>query len=245
MKRLNHKKKITIAIALAVIVIGTVLLSMALFSSDKQTRLPSADAEPRGFSFFNVGAMTAFSDDVRATLDDRLGSGVLETRGTIDLRAGNRDFLKQHNPEIYRFHSQLNDKAGARVEHDIIKLTYRYALKKNTPFFYVELVFSNASKLPLFFRIKAKKEGADIIDEIREKYGKPEEITASADMNPTLSWQQGDDVFIIFQNRDRFGDPEFLLMIYFKKNIKELIDMEEKERIKTEKERKKSVRKAF
>jgi hypothetical protein len=239
-------KKIIIPIAVGVIVIGAVLLSIALFSSSgKQSPLPPGTAELQGFSFFNVGAETAFSDDIREALEERLGSGVQETRGTIDLRAGNRGYLRKHNPEIYRFHTQLNDQAGARVEHDIIKLTYRYALKKNTPFFYVELVFSNNSKLPLFFRIKAKKEGAGIIDEIRKKYGKPEEVTDSAEMNPTLSWKQGDDVFIIFQNEDRFGDSEYLLMIYFKKNIKAMIDIEEQQRVKAEQERKQSVRRAF
>ena len=244
MKRL-HNKKVTISIALAVIVIGAVLLSMALSPSEKQTPLPTKKTETDGFSFFNVGAETVYSDAIRKALDERLGSGVLENRGTMDLRPGDGNYLKAHNPDIYRYHKQLNDQAGARIEHDIIKLTYRYALKKNTPFFYVELVFSNYSKLPLFFRIKAKKEGAGIIDEIRKKYGKPEEIVDPAGMNPTLSWQKGDDVFIIFQNKDRLGDPEFLLMMYFKRNIKSLIAIEEQERIKAEEARKKSVRKAF
>ncbi len=235
---------IPIAIALALLGIG--LLSMLLFSSEKKNpRLPPADAPEAGFTFFNVGAETVLSDDIRKALKDRLGASVLEKRGTIDLRAGDGDFLRVHNPEIHRFHAELNDEAGARVEHDIIKLTYRYALKKNTPFFYVALVFSGYSEEPLFFRIKAKKEGADIIDEIRKKYGKPKEISGSAGTKPTLSWRQGDDVFIIFQNKDRFGDPEFLLMVYFNKNIKELIAIEKQKRAKAEEARKKSVRKAF
>ena len=244
--KLSKNKKVLIPLALAAIAAGTALVLMAVFPRDTQEpRLPPADSHTEGFTFFNVGAGTVFTESMRKALNERLGSGVVETRGTIDLKAGGPDFLKTHNPEIHRFHAQLNDSAGARVEHHITRLTYRYALKKNTPFFYVELVFSNHSDHPLYFRIRAKKEGADIIDEIRKKYGKPEEIPRSEAEEPVLRWRQGDDVFLIFQNRDRFGDPEFLLMTYFKKNIQELINIEEKERMQAEEARKQSIQKAF
>ena len=178
-------------------------------------------------------------------MEEKLGSDVLETKSTIDLTTNSRGFLKSYLPEIYRLNMKLNDETGARVEHNIIKLTYRYALKKNTPFFYVELVFSNASKRPLYFKINAKKEAAGIINEIREKYGEPQTIELPGAKGTVFQWQRDNDVFVISKKKDRLGDPEFHLMIYFVENIKDLVRLEERERKKREEVRKKAVRKAF
>lgn len=238
--------KLQITIGVAAVILGAVVLFLVLSSpEEKKMPLPPVQSRQSGFTFFGVGETTVISDNIKKALKDRLGSGVLEKRGTIDLRAGDQGFLSTHFPEIYTLHTKLNDSAGARIEHNIIKLTYRYALKKDTPFFYVELVFSNDSKRPLFFRIKAKKEAAGIIDEIEKKYGKPREIPDTGGNNYALSWEKDNDLFIIFKNSDRFGDPEFLFMIYFSQNIKELVATETRERIQREEIRKKAVRKAF
>ena len=120
MMKLIQDKKITISIALALFVFGTILLLIPLFSSEKTTTpLPSADSQTEGFTFFNVGANTTYSDGIREALNERLGSGVLETRGTIDLRAGEPDFLKIHYPDIHRFSSYR------AIETDILRCRMR------------------------------------------------------------------------------------------------------------------------
>jgi len=96
-----------------------------------------------------------------------------------------------------------------------------------------------------FLESEQKKEAAGIIDEIEKKYGKPRDIVDTGGNNYALSWEKDNDLFIIFKNRDRFGDPEFLFMIYFSQNIKELVTTETQERIQREEVRRKAVRKVF
>ena len=246
--RMIKNRKVQISAAAAGILL--LILAFLIFpESDKdetesEPRI-SAEKHPEGFTFFDLGAHTVFTKDIRKNLKDKLGSDVLETKGTIDLTTNFSGFLESYFPELYQLHMKLTDKTGARVEHNIIKLTYRYALKKNTPFFYIELVFSNYSKRPLFFRINAKKEAAGIIDEIRKKYGEPKKTEIPEGIGTALYWQRNNDVFVISKKKDRFGYPEFHLMIYFVDNIRTLISIEENERKQREDERKKAVRKAF
>ena len=243
MRKLFKNIKFQISIGVAALLMGIVVLFLFLSSGkEKQPPLPSAQS---GFTFFGMGEKTFFSDDIEKSLKDRLGSGVLEKRGTIDLRAGDQGFLNRYFPEIYTLHNELNDSAGARIEHDIIKLTFRYALKRDTPFYYVELVFSADSKRPLFFRIKAKKEAVGIIDEIEKKYGKPREIVETGGNTNALSWQKENDLFVVFKRRDRFDDPEFLFMIYFSQNIRALVAAETQQRAQRDSARKKAGQIAF
>ena len=130
------------------------------------------DANLEGFTFFDIGADSIYNKSMRDRLDDKLGTSVVETRGLIDLTIKYQKFFEKSFPQLYRLHLQLNDTSGARVEHNIIKLTFRYAQRQNSPFYYVELIFSEYTRNPVFFRIKTKKEGADIVDTIKTKYGK-------------------------------------------------------------------------
>jgi hypothetical protein len=211
----------------------------------------SSAPRPEGFTFFDIGPDSTYTFEMREKLDDRLGAGVLETRGLIDLTISYREFFRTRFPELYGIHAQLNDETGARVEHDIIKLTYRYAQRKNTPFFYVELIFSNNSKNPLFFRIKSKKEGADIVDTLKEKYGKSMKLDPPGGVNPSgdddtlLVWKKNKDYLVIWITKDRFGDPEFHIMIYYVENIDKLIAMEKEERKRLEEAKKKAGQTAF
>ncbi len=211
----------------------------------------STELRPEGFTFFDIGANSTYTFEMGEKLEDRLGAGVFETKGLIDLTIRYREFFETHFPELFRIHMQLNDKTGARVEHNIIKLTYRYAQRKDTPFFYVELIFSNDSKKPLFFRIKSKKEGADIVDTLKKKYGKSIEINPSGEIDPSgkddtlLVWKKDKDYLVIWLTKDRFGDPEYHIMIYYVENIEKLIAIEKEEKRRQAETKKKAGQTAF
>jgi hypothetical protein len=244
---LKNKKRLWIGVAVgALLAAGGVVALVVLLSS--QERLPPVlpdESRKDGFTFFNLGADSVYSNRVREALENILGAGVLESPGIIDLPAEDKGFLKDHFPEIYRLHLQLLDPEGARIEHDITRLTFRYALKRNTPFYFVELVFSNHSGNPLFFRIRAKKEAFGIVDEIGAKYGEPMKIANTGDNLPAYFWQRENELFLISERKDRFGQPEFHFMIYFMENLQELIAIEEKDRFAQEEKRQKAARRAF
>ena len=241
----NRKVQISAAAVLLCLILVFIIIIAQDNDETSRSQAIITEKQEAGFTFFDMGGYTPYTDNLREELQQMLGSDVLETKSTIDLTTNYIGFLKSYFPEIHRLNMKLNDKTGARVEHNVIKLTYRYALKKNTPFFYIELVFSNYSKKPLYFKINAKKEAVDIIDEIREKYGEPQKIEISETRGTAFKWERNNDVFVISKKKDRFGFPEFHLMIYFIENIKELISIEDKERTQREEIRKKAVRKAF
>jgi hypothetical protein len=245
---LIKNRKVQVSAAIAIMLFLILIIIVIVFNKNDKTPLPPATPsgkQEEGFTFFGLGGHTSYTNDIRENLRQKLGSDVLETRGTIDLTTNDTAFMELNFPDIYRLNMKLNDKSGARVEHNIIKLTYRYALKKNTPFFYIELVFSDYSKKPLYFKINAKKEGAEIIDEIRKKYGEPDKIEIPDVKETAFVWKRNTDAFVISPKKDRLGYPEFHLMIYFIENIKELISIEEEEREKREETRKEALRKAF
>jgi len=243
---LYQNRKIQVAAAATLLLAAAGWGAVFFLSPTRGDRaLNPAGTPSTGFTFFDIGSQTLFSEGLRKSIEDKLGSGVAETRGTIDLRPQDGAFLETHFSEIFGLHQALNDPGGARIEHDITRLTHRYALKKNTPFYYVELVFSNDSKKPLYFRIKAKKEGAGIIDEIKAKYGAPRKIESATGAGATLFWKNGPELLLVSQMKDRFDQPEFHLMIYFTDALHTLVSTEREMRKQREEIREKSVRRAF
>lgn len=242
---LFRSRKFQASAAGAVLVLGIVLIVLLLKNNGTSPPNRPAPHPSDGFTFFDIGANTVYTDDLRQHLVEILGSDVLETRGTMDLTTHYREFLETHFPDLYQLHQALTDITGARVEHDILQLTFRYALRKNTPFSYVELVFSGETKHPLYFRISAKKEASGIIDELRKKYGDPNPIEDPGGKSSSLWWKRKREVFIVTTKPDRFGFPEFHLMIYFTEGIEKLVAAEETERREREDRRKKALREAF
>jgi len=239
-------RKIQLTGAAALVLVAAAIGYFSL--RNNESKVPYEDSSPRqlqGFTFFDIDKNSTYSEGLRSRLKERLGPGVREDMGLIDLRVNDLGFFKAHFPDLFRLHMQLNDEKGARIEHNIVKLTYRNARQKNLPFFYVELIFSNYSKNPLFFRIKSKKEGADIVDTIKEKYGEAAVIDPSGDNGRLLSWKKDRDHLILYITQDRFGDPEFHIMIYYVENIASFMAVEAKERKQREEATKKAGQTAF
>lgn len=206
---------------------------------------PPEATKLEGFSFFGLDAATLYSDGLRDDLENKLGSNAIDHKTTLNLNMNTRTFLSEYFPHLHELNLRLNGTRGMRIEHDTIKLMFRYTQKKNIPFHYVELIFSNRSKKPLLFRINARKDGDQIIDALKKKYGEPEIITWAKPVGSSLVWKHEKDILILSLVPDQFGKPEYHITIFYRENLEQLIRVEEKERRKTLEGRKNAVNEAF
>ncbi len=220
-------------------------LVMLSCSADERPSGESSKSGMEGITFFDVGAETVFSDALRERLRKSLGPDAIEHRGTIDLEFNEKGFLQRHFPVLDRLNQRLNTPAGERVEHDTVKLVYRYAVKENLPFSYVELVFSNATGQPLFIQIRSRKDLAGIIQSLEAKYGPPQAVEQPADAGRYLYWTDRRDVLLISIVPTWRGDQESRLAIYYVDNLEKLAAAEEKERREREADRRRAGEKIF
>lgn len=222
----------------------TVLLLLSC-SADERPSDESSKSQMDGITFFDVGAETVFSDALRERLRKSLGPDAIEHRGTIDLEFTEKGFLQRYLPGLDRLNQKLNTPAGERVEHDTVKLVYRYAAKENLPFGYVELVFSNATGQPLFIQIRSRKELSNIIQSLEAKYGPPQAIEQPADAGRSFYWTDRRDVLLVSIVPTWRGDEESRLVIYYVDNLEKLVAAEEKERREREADRRRAGEKIF
>jgi hypothetical protein len=207
---------------------------------------PAAPIKPSsGFTFFDLGAESVYSKALRKKLETELGSDAISTRTLIDLSINYPDFLKIYFPKLHDFNLRLNNTTGARIEHNTTKLMYRYPHRNNRPFKNVELMFSNFTRNPLYFKILANKEGSAIVTAFEEKYGSPEAIDWQSRGGTTRYWTKENQLLAVSVTKDRFGDQQYLISIYYMENIQRLLDTEEKERQKRAEEKQTAGKKAF
>lgn len=205
----------------------------------------SAQTNPESFAFFNLGVDSELTDTVRDELKEKLGSDAVERWSTLDLNINFKGFLQKYFKELDEINQRLNNPPGERVEHNIIKLRYRYARIKKVPFEYVEFVFSNYTKKPLLFKISSTKEGAFIVDTIKAKYGEPAVVNWEQEEGHSLYWQKNKSFLIISIGKDRYGNPEYHTVIFFVPNIQELLFTEQQEAQRREEEIRKKAKTAF
>ena len=124
-------------------ILSIVLISILMSCSDRQENAESGPAETNkeSFTFFDLGINTPLSKRVREELGNKLGRDAIEQKSIMDLEINYKGFLNNYFPSLNELNQRLNFPPGERVEHNTVKLMYRYALKKNVPFDYVELVF--------------------------------------------------------------------------------------------------------
>ena len=136
-------------------------LSFLLFLSCGEKEDPATEQGAQGlsesFTFFDLGKNSRFSESVRKNLNRQLGNDAIARRSPIDLEINYYGFLNEHFPSLHALNAQLNPSTARRIEHNNVKLMFRYARKEDLPFEYVELLFSNYSGLPLLFKINFKK----------------------------------------------------------------------------------------
>jgi len=182
---------------------------------------------PETFTFFDLGRYSRFSERMREELSEKLGHDAIAHRSIIDLEMNYKGFLKEHLPELDALNRALNDPPGERVDHDVIKLMYRYARKKGVAFDYIELVFGGRSRLPLVFRIRFKEDEAGTIEALRSKYGPPQVISWGAEGGRSLVWQKEGDYLVVSLVPDQFKNPDYHIVIVFAENLRGLIASEQ------------------
>lgn len=228
------------------IVFASALLLFSACGEKKESATNQTSQTPSdSFTFFDLGKQSILSKSVRNDLNQKLGRDATEYRSIIDLDINFYGFLQKYFPSLYALNQDLNFPPGERIEHNTVKLMYRYARKKNIPFDYVELVFSNFSQHPLLFRINFPKDEANIIQKLKTKYGQPRRIDWKEKNGESMYWEKNNDLLIVSLVPDQFGNPEYQIRIYFTENIKALITSETAEKEKTRNQRAKSGKTAF
>jgi hypothetical protein len=197
------------------------------------------------FTFFDLGRNSQFSPKIRASLAEWLGNDAIETRGILNLETNYRGFLQAHLPEVDRLNRRLNYLPVERVEHDLVKLMYRYPHKKNAPFDYIELVFAEPSRKPIFFHIRFKADDAGTVEALKTKYGPPEVVDWEQENGQSLVWRKDSDVLMASRVPDQFGVPDHHIVIYFTDNLKEMLDAEQRGREQRSKDRQAAGKTAF
>jgi len=225
-----------------------VLIPIIISCSDSQppddSTAPAA-VVPESFTFFDLGINSRLNKKVRQELGNQLGRDAIERRSIIDLEINYSGFLKNYFPGLNELNQNLNFPPGERVEHNTVKLMYRYALKKNVPFDYVEFVFSNYTKAPILFKINFREDDTGIINTLESKYGQPQVISWKEEGGKSMSWMKNSDFLIVSQVPDQFGNPKYQIAIYFVKNLEQLIATEQKDRQEKSLKRTQSGKTAF
>ena len=227
MSFLKNKKAQLFTTGLSVISVILIIVLINFCAKKENDINRVSKSKPEGFTFLNIGENTRLSDDIRDQLRDKLGPDALEHRNTLNLALNYKGFLKKYFPRLYDLNKKLNSPVGERVEHNTVKLTYRYAREKNVPFDYVELIFSNITQKPLYFLIKIKKEGLDILDAVTQKYGRENRIDWAQKGGQSLYWEKNRSVFILSIIDDRYGRPEYQARIYYVPNLEALVFAEQ------------------
>ena len=235
---------------------NTVLLAILIsllvprLMSCGEGREPNGSAAPaavlsESFTFFELGLNSRLDKKVRKELAGKLGRDAIEQRSILDLEINYDGFLKTYFPDMDALNRKLNFPPGERVEHNTLKLMYRYALRKDVPFDYVELVFSNFTRAPLLFRINFRVDEAGIVDTLESKYGQSQVFSWQEKSGQTLYWRKNGDFLFVSLVPDQFGNPTYQIAIYFVRNLEQLIAAEKKEAQKKSLKRTESGKTAF
>lgn len=182
----------------------------------------STRPSPESFSFFEIGANTRLDGRLRDSLRETLGKEGVARRDVIDLEINFPGFLKRFFPPLGALNRELNSEIGARVEHNVTTMTYRY-IRGGAPFDLVRLVFSNYSGKPLRFFMRTETGGEALLRLLNEQFGPPEVAEWGNDLEQSHVWKKNGDYLIFSVVTNQFGRPEFEINLFFANNLKELL----------------------
>jgi hypothetical protein len=242
--QLSNKKIAAFAIILLVVCLSAFFVFRKSGNNDQKKTMDAKALYPESFTFFDLGSNTRLSDDLLKNLSGQLGSYSIEKMTILDLVIHNKTIFASHFPNLFELHRKLNDEKGARIEHNISNLTFRYLQNENTPFEYVKLIFSNYSNNPLLFSITSRRKEAYIADTLKEKYGEPATKNWEDGKSLSMVWEKNRD-FLIFSRISERGSFKYSIMIYFVNNIENLLQIEQDEIKEREEARKKAGKTAF
>ena len=141
------------------------LIFLSVSCGDKEETGPPRPAPEHSdsFTFFDIGKNTIISGNVRERLNKTLGDDAIERRNILDLKINYEGFLKEYFADFDNLNKKLNSPLGERVEHNTVKLMYRYMQNKTVSFDYVELVYSEYTRRPVLIKIHLKKNGLNTL----------------------------------------------------------------------------------
>ena len=241
--QMKWRNKISFIFKLFSLLSISILISCGDNRESAQTE-PAA-ANPESFTFFELGTNTKLTDNIRKDLGKKLGRDAIERRSILDLNTNYAGFIKKYLPKINELNRKINFPPGERVEHNTVKLMYRYAQRKNTPFDYVELVFSEYTKTPLLIKINFQIDETGIVETLKTKYGPPQVIDWKEENGKSMVWRKNMDLLLVSEVPDQFGRHGYQIVIYFVQNLNRLIEIEKDELKKREQQRAKSAERAF
>ena len=237
------QKKIFIVYALFSLCSISIFLSCG--DSPESGKSTTATDIPESFTFFELGTNTRLTDRIRNDLGNKLGRDAFERRSILDLDTNFDGFIKKYLPKIDELNRKINYPPGERVEHDTVKLMYRYSRRKNAPFDYVELVFSEYDRTPLLFKIYFRTDDTGIVETLKSKYGPPQIIDWKEENGSSMVWRKNMDLLLVSMVPDQFGHHRYQIVIYFVRNLNQLLEREKSERLKKEQLRTKTGETAF
>jgi hypothetical protein len=225
----------------------TLVLGVIGCSSEKQESDAAGNdgAPAESFTFFDIGSKSLYSDATRRSLKKKLGNDSISHRNMVKLETNYPGFLRQYFPELEALDRRLNSNIGERVDHNTTRLMYRYARKRNVPFEYVEIIFSNYSKHPILINIRFKEDVLGTLDRLKAKYGAAGQIDWGRDSGKTLFWKKQQDYLLVSMVPDQFGAIEHRVSIYFVANLRQLIETGQARQIGSSQEQTRSGKSAF
>jgi hypothetical protein len=244
---MKHKNKLLTVIMLCSAVLLSILIIRMLTDGSRSDieAPPPPPAETDSFVFFDLSRNTRFNETLRKTLKERLGPDRMETWSPISLEMHEDGFIAEHFPALADMNRRLNINNGLDIGEHTIKVTYRYAMNQDLPFYYIKLVFSDFTRRPLYFRIKMKLEGQYVVDTIRKKYGPPETIDWGGQDNITWFWEKDGDIMTISKVENRIGESEYQIMIYYISNLENLLQTQKQHIQKQTEQKAESGKSAF
>lgn len=215
--------------------LGTILLlGVSIIALTRTHReLPVEDAErpetsAQGIRFFDIGGQTVIDAALRKVLVEKLGPDGIMHRAPVDLTIDDRRWTEMNLPRIWSLHAALNPPLGERREHDIIILTYRRTQSQKLPLRYVEIAFIAETGRPLYVTLKPTDDAAELLADLRLKYGPPAQIGGAAGETQAWVWKRDDDILTAARIPRRGERVETILRLYFTGNIESLLTQEQK-----------------
>ncbi len=228
-------------------ILAGLLISLLVLYGCGGDNPPSKEMEkrPESFTFFNLGVNTALDGGIRSDLESQLGRAAVSEKDILDLNPDARFPLTPYFDQLRTFNRRLNPNPAVRNEHEITILQFRYPGEQNPSFKYVRLIFDGRTGRPLVFRIIATEAGSAIVDTLRQKYGAAQKVKDVSGDYDIFYWRSHGDLLVSMVHPDRYGKPEYNILIYYTANLESLILREEKARAAREQEEEKAGKKAF
>lgn len=225
-------------IIITVAVFAVVLTVLGIVANKSRLSLPAKSetdvSQADSFTFFGLGEDSVFSRQQRSRLREALGPDVVDQWRPLNLEPHYRGYLAEYFPGIDSLNTAASSEAlKTEAGRKTIKVRYRYARNKDLPFYFIELVFSDITKKPLFFTVKYKKDGnGSVLKTLHEKYGEPSSFKWASGKGKSEYWEKKESLLIASEVPDRYGKPEIHIFIYYTGNLKDLlntIDIEQKD----------------